>query len=492
MALQFTPPPDWLIQNYVNRPSPGQEVSDAIGSGLNGYVQAKAMQQSQQNAALKQYIDAFSAGGPALAGQVAQRNGLKNPPSLPGTTAAQVAAGGVAGVSYPPTPGDQYAPKNIPPTPPIGKNPNDEQATPAPDLQSAAALPDNTQAAPAPATAATPAAAPAPTLSPIVQASLAAGHPNHSGLTLPGNPDPLALAGMGKYGSDQLGTLEKVQKITDAQAAAKDKSEENGPKSFDYARAFAANAKAPNAADAFIDLAKKEGRDTLTKREMSDLKDSINVSAQQGRGEFYKGSLSLKEQQVRDSMNKEARTVLDPYFQTGEGKKQASRLTAIGRAQALAQQVDNQPGGADSRQMTELATSVATLLATGGATAQAQIEHLIPQTYKGKANQFIESLTNNPTGLEQQAFAHRYVETLGREANTIKSQVRQTAERSASTLRVLKDNYPEDYNAIMDQYMNKSPEIMGPSPAATQPPPNGHQTIVQNGNTYTWNGASYE
>lgn len=459
MSLQFTPPPDWLIENYVNRKSPIEGALDAGAQIANSYTQNKALQQQKQNEALKGYIDAFGVGGPGLAGQVAQRNGLKNPPSFPGVTAAQVPSGGTAGVAY--DPGTSSVPTSA-------------------ENAAQQSLPDQH-----PANA---------QLSPIIQASLAAGHPNHAGLTLPGNPDPLALAGMGGYGAKQLTTLESVQKLQDAQTAAKDKAEENGPKSFDYARTFASNAKSPEAADGFIRIAQAEGRNTLTKREMSDLKDSINVSAQKGRGDYFEGSLNLKTQQMRDALIKEARTTLDPYFQTGAGKLQAARLLNIGRAETLINQMKTQSLSGDTRQMRESATQLAAILTNSNVLAQNQIEELLPQTYKGKLLNFVEKFRNEPTGLDQQAFVDRFADTIGREKQVVLKQTREVADRTAPTLRVLKSQFPDDYTSVINQYMQHSPEIIGPAPGAGAPASTGPHgpEITQKGITYKWNGTAYE
>jgi len=51
MALQFQPPPDWLVNDYVNRKNPALETLDSANQLLRTYVENKALQQDQ---ALKQ------------------------------------------------------------------------------------------------------------------------------------------------------------------------------------------------------------------------------------------------------------------------------------------------------------------------------------------------------------------------------------------------------------------------------------------------------
>lgn len=50
MALQFQPPPDWLIQQYMTRKRPGELASEGIGAALEGYASAK--NQEEQKASL--------------------------------------------------------------------------------------------------------------------------------------------------------------------------------------------------------------------------------------------------------------------------------------------------------------------------------------------------------------------------------------------------------------------------------------------------------
>lgn len=52
MSLQFQPPPEWLIQEYMNRKSPGQNVSDSVNQALGTYSQFKQNNQKQRMDAL--------------------------------------------------------------------------------------------------------------------------------------------------------------------------------------------------------------------------------------------------------------------------------------------------------------------------------------------------------------------------------------------------------------------------------------------------------
>lgn len=85
MALQFQPPPDWLVQNYIQskQVNPAVETLSGVNQVMQQYAQQKALQQQQAAKNDETYIAAFTAGGPDLANQIASRRGIKNPPVLP-------------------------------------------------------------------------------------------------------------------------------------------------------------------------------------------------------------------------------------------------------------------------------------------------------------------------------------------------------------------------------------------------------------------------
>lgn len=51
MALNFTPPPDWLISNYLNQKHPAEAANEGIGNAIKAYV---AMRQTDQQNRLDQ------------------------------------------------------------------------------------------------------------------------------------------------------------------------------------------------------------------------------------------------------------------------------------------------------------------------------------------------------------------------------------------------------------------------------------------------------
>lgn len=102
MALQFQPPPEWLIKEYMDQKSPGQQILDSSNDTAKTYLALKQQQQAKQNDALGTYVKAFEAGGPQFASDVAKRVGLKNPPALPAVTRPMTEGGAVAGQTVQP------------------------------------------------------------------------------------------------------------------------------------------------------------------------------------------------------------------------------------------------------------------------------------------------------------------------------------------------------------------------------------------------------
>lgn len=89
MVLQFNPP-DWLIQDYMNRPRPIDELANTVAGISNQYTQRRQQQQAQQLASAKNVIDLIAQDPELLKTPFGQRlmqqsgGGLGNyqPPSL--------------------------------------------------------------------------------------------------------------------------------------------------------------------------------------------------------------------------------------------------------------------------------------------------------------------------------------------------------------------------------------------------------------------------
>jgi len=458
MALQFDPPTA-LVNAYLSRPSPGQQASEAVNQAFQAYAQQKIQEHKSKNDALGTLLKASDSVD------------LSDPATAKAFAPLYKDAGVDPTIFQPPTPSTGTTTSPTPAAAPTTPTPI-EQAT----QQS---LPSEHPPVPQ-------ANAPAP-VSPIVQASLAAGHPDHAGIMdSVGDPNQLLKTG---YGRKKLAAAESAQRLINAQQADADKAAENGPVPFEYGRGFAKNAGQPNAAEPFIALAQAAGRNTLTKREMTDLKDSINAKSAAERGGAYAGQLNVREQQLRQSLNKDARDVLNPYFQSGTGKDQVARLQSIGRIEPIINQMMAQKNGGNPQQMRELATAFNKVITGSGMGAEGQIDALVPDTGRGRLANLQQFLSNAPQGTQQQAFIHQIADSVAREKAAVTGQIRSQAEANAPTLRLLKENYPEDHQAILDSVMN-NPTLVG-TPANQSSGPHG-PTVTQNGHTYNWNGTNYE
>lgn len=219
---------------------------------------------------------------------------------------------------------------------------------------------------------------------------------------------------------------------------------------FESAIEIAKNAGDEKLASPFISIAQSQGRDSLNKQEMSDLFKAVSARTQSQRGDFYEGMLGVRKDTLDQTLIKDARETLNPYFQKGPGKDQAMRLDAISRIEPLITQMLSQPGGGDSRQMVEMATGLDRVIRGSGQQAQQQIEHLIPKTAIGKYKSWLEWFTSEPQGLQQQMFIKRAAYTIGREKQAIMTRVSAQAQANAPALQVLKRVDPRSYQAVLD------------------------------------------
>lgn len=385
MALKFNPPEE-LVNAYLQRPSPGQEASAGIQQALQTYAQQRV--QEQQEAAQKHQQG------------VADFNATKD--YLPEDQVASAAK--AAGLNIP-------APVISSGTP-SGYDVNASTPTEQSNLMS---MPSEH-----------------PQISPIIQASLDAGHPNHSGIRI-----PTSKAGLAKYKTGL-----ETQKLTQGMDA-------NEPASFDEVNTTFEAAGKPQLGAELIRNAQSLGQNAVQRKSVDAAIRGLGVAAQAGRGQYFNTQSEINQAKFQNDLNQQANRALNPNVAGGTLRPQQERLNRIGRAETLIQQMDKQKGGGDTRQIRELATSLATVLTGGNVVAQEQIQELIPRTYQGNINKFIETLTNNPTGLEQQEFVRRFADTLKREKTTISTQIKGAQTASLPALDVLKQRNPKSYKEIV-------------------------------------------
>lgn len=399
MVLKFEPPTD-LVNAYLQRPSPGQEASQSINEALKTYVSGK---QASHKAKIESLGTLLKAG---------ESVDLTDP----AVTKAFAPLFKEAGVDP--------SVFNQPPTPSSGTVSG----------QTAGTTPENS-------------------VSPIVQASLDAGHPDHSGVMANvGDPNKLLKTG---FGRKKLVAAEAAQKLSDSQQKTADAESEKQIPFEDVGTTFqAANEK--TIGDKLIEDAKASGLGYVPRSKLDLALKGLGVKNAGMRGGALDSMAATREQALRQSLNKDARDTLNPMFQKGEGRNQMMILNRIGRAEPLIEQMMSQKGGGDKRQMREFASSLDRIIRGGGQSAQSQIDDLMPDTARGKFAHWQEWFTNEPTGTEQKAFISRYADTLGREKKAVQGQVKSMAEGSASTLRVLKQHYPEDYQAQLDSVLKNS------------------------------------
>jgi hypothetical protein len=177
---------------------------------------------------------------------------------------------------------------------------------------------------------------------------------------------------------------------------------------------------------------------------------------EQLKAKFEQQRLDLERQaKVGDKVDKYSKQ-LDDHLDKGwtarggvaAGNTQQT-LNAAEKAEGLIAQGRGQTGGLDSRQIEELATSVQKLLSPGGSSASGRIEALVPHTFWGKAQSLREYLTNNPTGLNQGAFADRLAETVAREKAIADDQKKKFQIEGLPAHNKLKQMAPDQYNAIL-------------------------------------------
>lgn len=183
------------------------------------------------------------------------------------------------------------------------------------------------------------------------------------------------------------------------------------------------------------------------------------------------------------------------------------KLNNIGAAKALISQIEGQPGGADQRQMFEVAAATVKSLIGNSQLTEGEINKLIPQTYKGNIDKFLEKLTNDPKGVDAQAFVDRFKGTLAREEGVANDQLNEAYAGLIDPYAPVLRRHKADVQRMLKHYkLNHeefNPEDVAPAaasaatpktPPAATPDSTGHvvgqQYKMRDGNmaTYVGNG----
>lgn len=127
--------------------------------------------------------------------------------------------------------------------------------------------------------------------------------------------------------------------------------------------------------------------------------------------------------------------------------KAANNLRAAEAIETLVGQYKDR-GQLDQRQIAELARSLDTLLSQGQATISGT-EKLIPKSARGDLAKMQEYILGIPQGAKQKEFVDRMVETVGRERDLAKEQIKRAQGKILAPYRNLSQSHPEDYEAIL-------------------------------------------
>ena len=109
------------------------------------------------------------------------------------------------------------------------------------------------------------------------------------------------------------------------------------------------------------------------------------------------------------------------------------------------------PRDINTRQIQELARGLDAMLSQGAATISGT-KKLVPESYSADFAKIAEYITSKPKGAGQEAFVKQMMETVEREKETAKRQMRQTQNKILSGYEHLKERYPERYKRMLQEF----------------------------------------
>jgi hypothetical protein len=131
---------------------------------------------------------------------------------------------------------------------------------------------------------------------------------------------------------------------------------------------------------------------------------------------------------------------------TSSGGRAAATLQAGEKMMPLIEQMRQQAGNGDQRQMLELARNLDVMLSNSGISSEKITHELVPQTMWGKIRSIQEYVQNAPQGQDLGAFVDRTADTINREMNIAKQQTHEYALNRTSGYTWLKEHAPENFN----------------------------------------------
>lgn len=148
---------------------------------------------------------------------------------------------------------------------------------------------------------------------------------------------------------------------------------------------------------------------------------------------------------------------IDPTQKAGGAFAGYQKVIDAGkRLKPLLYKEDGSFANPNKQMMEEIAIAVNTLIAgSGGSRSRAQIESLIPDTYKGKLNDFLEKLKNEPVGRDQQKFVEQFAKLVKREEAVASNSILSEIDKRANSLRPRirdKETFDEAVNLRKAEY----------------------------------------
>lgn len=144
--------------------------------------------------------------------------------------------------------------------------------------------------------------------------------------------------------------------------------------------------------------------------------------------------------------------------------KAANTFRAGEALDQLAQQAQTQPGGLDKRQMAEVARNLDSMLSNGQPSVSG-MDKLLPRTSSGDIAGIEEYISNIPTGIEQQQFLQRAMDTVKREKDLAHTQMQRTQAKLLAPYQDLKDH--PNMKSVLEQ--NGLPDDILESPKNKKP-----------------------
>lgn len=192
----------------------------------------------------------------------------------------------------------------------------------------------------------------------------------------------------------------------------------------------------------------------MARREATEQRKESSLGRQQEMS-LRRQELALKAGQIQDEKTRNEFVKLQESLDPTKARSGAfgDQYKIVNQGDKLKKLVSKAASGFDltSQELEEVAAAQAAILGGAGGKSRSQVQALVPHSLTGEVKKAWQWLSNKPTGTDQQEFVKRMYNTIEREQELARSELKKTIDKRVTVRRHLKEKNPELYKDVLNE-----------------------------------------